>query len=228
MAVERELKKLSTDGAAPQVLPGRTRQQTRDGTVHLNNSGPTDLRKELKTQQIAGVTCPSDHNPELADLEATVMTQLNMKQGIKAFGQAGVNAVQKELKQLHDREVLQPIHAEELSREQKRASLQYLMFLKKKRCGKIKGRGCADDRIRKGELRVEYCPTGNMVADFFTKPLQGALFRRLRDAVLNIPAEDGPASLQQQDHRSVLEKVPVPVEGQTSWAQVVKGSTTTK
>jgi hypothetical protein len=29
------------------------------------------------------------------------------------------------------------------------------------------------DRITKKELSVEYCPTGNMPADFFTKPLQG-------------------------------------------------------
>ena len=32
------------------------------------------------------------------------------------------------------------------------------------------------DRIANGELRVEYCPTDEMVADYFTKPLQGAKF----------------------------------------------------
>jgi hypothetical protein len=31
-------------------------------------------------------------------------------------------------------------------RDQKRKALQYLMFLKKKRCGMVKGRGCADGR----------------------------------------------------------------------------------
>ena len=29
------------------------------------------------------------------------------------------------------------------------------------------------DRIAGGDLRVDYCPTENMLADFFTKPLQG-------------------------------------------------------
>ena len=43
-----------------------------------------------------------------------------------------------------------------------------------------------------------------MIADYFTKPLQGALFRKLRDAILNIAPEDGPASMLSQDHRSVL------------------------
>ena len=29
------------------------------------------------------------------------------------------------------------------------------------------------DRIKNGELTIEHCPTGKMLADFFTKPLQG-------------------------------------------------------
>jgi hypothetical protein len=62
------------------------------------------------------------------------------------------------------------------------------------------------DRIKNGKLRVEYCPTGDMVADFCTKPLQGSLFRRLRDMILNIKPDDSPASMEpmQLDHRSVL------------------------
>ena len=32
------------------------------------------------------------------------------------------------------------------------------------------------DRIRAGQLSVEYCPTGDMGADVFTKHLQGAAF----------------------------------------------------
>jgi hypothetical protein len=36
-------------------------------------------------------------------LKSTVMTQHNMEKGIKVFGNAGVDAVLKELKQLHDR-----------------------------------------------------------------------------------------------------------------------------
>jgi hypothetical protein len=34
------------------------------------------------------------------------------------------------------------------------------------------------DRIKKGELSVEYCPTLDMIADYFTKSLQGSLFRK--------------------------------------------------
>ena len=39
------------------------------------------------------------------------------------------------------------------------------------------------DRINIGDLIVRFCPTTDMVADFFTKPLQGKTFRRLRAAI---------------------------------------------
>jgi len=48
----------------------------------------------------------------------------------------------------------------------------------------------ASDKIAQGDIRVEYCPTENMIADFFTKPLQGSLFKRFRALIMNLP-EDG-------------------------------------
>jgi hypothetical protein len=42
------------------------------------------------------------------------------------------------------------------------------------------------DCVAKGQINVEYCPTESMLADVFTKPLQGSAFRKFRDAVLNI------------------------------------------
>jgi hypothetical protein len=75
-----------------------------------------------------------------------VFTQLSMKQGLKAFGAKGRAAVLSEIKQLHDRGVISPKDPSTLSVQDKRNALEYLMFLEKKRCGKIKGRGCADGR----------------------------------------------------------------------------------
>ena len=40
------------------------------------------------------------------------------------------------------------------------------------------------NRIKMGEVRVEWCPTAEMVADFMTKPLQGAAFRKFRDLIM--------------------------------------------
>ena len=42
------------------------------------------------------------------------------------------------------------------------------------------------DRVNKKEINIEYCPTEEMIADYFTKPLQGSLFRRFRNAVLGM------------------------------------------
>lgn len=42
------------------------------------------------------------------------------------------------------------------------------------------------DCIQNGELRTKYCPTKDMIGDFFTKPLQGYLFYKLRALVMNM------------------------------------------
>ena len=46
------------------------------------------------------------------------------------------------------------------------------------------------DRIEANEMKVEYCPTKMMIADFYTKPLQGKLFRLFRNLILNLREED--------------------------------------
>jgi len=38
--------------------------------------------------------------------------------------------------------------------------------------------------IENGSMKIEHCPTLNMIADILTKPLQGELFRKLRNLLL--------------------------------------------
>lgn len=40
------------------------------------------------------------------------------------------------------------------------------------------------DRVDKKELKIEYCPSLNMLADFFTKPLQGRLFQKFKEVIM--------------------------------------------
>ncbi|CAJ1948653.1 unnamed protein product [Cylindrotheca closterium] len=40
------------------------------------------------------------------------------------------------------------------------------------------------DQVEKGNVKIEYCPTDNMIADFMTKSLQGEKFRKFRDLIL--------------------------------------------
>ena len=74
------------------------------------------------------------------------LTQYGMKKGLQLFGERGVKAIKAEMQQFHDRGVVSPIDPKTMTKEDKNKALNYLMFLKEKRCGKIKGRGCADGR----------------------------------------------------------------------------------
>jgi hypothetical protein len=42
------------------------------------------------------------------------------------------------------------------------------------------------DRVKSGEVSIDYCPTGEMLGDFFTKPLQGVAFKKFRAKILNL------------------------------------------
>ena len=53
-----------------------------------------------------------------------------------------------------------------------------------------------------GEIKIKHCPTVEMVGDFFTKPLQGGLFIKFRDRILN--TQNDPSTVPIEDHRSVL------------------------
>ena len=46
------------------------------------------------------------------------------------------------------------------------------------------------DKIKNKEVKIIYCPTEEMIADFNTKPLQGKLFFYFRDKIMGIRKED--------------------------------------
>jgi hypothetical protein len=80
------------------------------------------------------------------NLEATLSTpQYGFQKGLKVFGEDGYKATIKELDaNLIGRNVIDILSPECITRDIFKMSLGYLMFLKRKRCGKIKARGCAD------------------------------------------------------------------------------------
>jgi hypothetical protein len=75
------------------------------------------------------------------------------------------------------------------------------------------------DRVASKEVSIEYCPTGDMIADFFTKPLQGSQFKKFRDQIMNIQ-EDAPATTSARDHRSVLDQSDSNVHTTDGWTMV--------
>jgi hypothetical protein len=57
--------------------------------------------------------------------------------------------------QLCTRKASKPTDGDNLTIDQKRATLRCLMFLSKKRCGRIKARGCADGRKQRETTKKE-------------------------------------------------------------------------
>ena len=84
------------------------------------------------------MTSPPDYN--------FLTAQMSAKRGLTQFRQKGADALMKELQQLIHRRVMCPCDVNILSWGEKKSPLKYLMFLKEKRCGKVKGQGCADRR----------------------------------------------------------------------------------
>ena len=40
------------------------------------------------------------------------------------------------------------------------------------------------DKVKNKEIEIKYCPTEFMIADYFTKPLQGKMFRAMRKVIM--------------------------------------------
>ena len=67
------------------------------------------------------------------------------------------------------------------------------------------------DRINQGEVSLEWCPTGDMIGDYMTKPLQGELFRTFRDQIMGVvptkdpgPGKGKPATSNSSQPPSIL------------------------
>ena len=99
-----------------------------------------------------------------------VTPQYGAESRIKEFSKARKEAVMKELKQLHDIHVISPIHPKDITKEDIKRALPYLMFLKRKQCGKIKGCSCADGRSQQEFILKEEAssPTASPYAIILT------------------------------------------------------------
>lgn len=69
--------------------------------------------------------------------------QMDWKKGLKIFQEKGELAIKK-LQQIHNMEGFEPKNRYDLTKEPRASALKYLMYLKAKYDGNLKGRGCAD------------------------------------------------------------------------------------
>ena len=54
-------------------------------------------------------------------------------------------------------------------------------------------------------MKVAWCPTGDTTADFYTKPLQGAIFRNFRDKIMGVVSQPNPGPGKKADRKKSLE-----------------------
>jgi hypothetical protein len=118
-------------------------------------------------------------------LEGIAMTQLTAKRGLARFGNAGTEAMLKELKQLNDRDVLDP--KSDLTKDEKNKALEYLMFLKEKKNGSIKGRGCADGRKQRETTTKEEASAPTVaIESVATVDIPGAFMHADMDEIVHV------------------------------------------
>ena len=89
--------------------------------------GNTHLNLREYAQIHATIHCgPSQHDNMMRNpLITKILTQYHMYKGLKVFGELGVTAFLKELKQLHDNMVMDPKYTNEVTTSKKKAALQY-------------------------------------------------------------------------------------------------------
>ena len=106
-----------------------------DGVAHISFekegsvASPTAMSEEESDSHVVGITLAQQHS---------------LKKGLKLFGDAGDQAVEKELSSIHNMDTHEPLNAKDLSCEDRQEALESLLFLTEKRDGSIKARKVAD------------------------------------------------------------------------------------
>ena len=144
--------------------------------------------------EIQGVLNPDAHTfvgeefyQEEPDIVASVITQLSLKSGLRAWGDKAYTANQSETKQLHFRNNLKPKQWRVLTHTQRQTVLESHTFLKDKRYGEIKSRYVAGGKKQHDYISKEDANSPMVVTDV-------VLFSCIIDAeeerdvaVINIP-----------------------------------------
>ena len=150
------------DGEEEEANPG----VRRTGRVRVPNQRYQHLQaSEVHTEEYSSESAQliamtiSHYNTALAgmnDVQACSFLQTySLKQGIRKFGEKGVASANKEMRQLHDRVVFEPISINEMTPLEKKRAMESLIFLNEKRDGTIKSRMCANGSTQRAYISRE-------------------------------------------------------------------------
>ena len=125
----------------------RIRTHTEKYTPSMSGSKYSYAVTQLESQGLLKLDAHTFVQEEFYQAEpevvASVMTQISLKSGLRAWGDKAYTAVQSEMKQLHFWNTFKPKNLRESTHTQRQIVLESHMFLKEKRDGAIKGRAMA-------------------------------------------------------------------------------------
>jgi len=119
------------------------------------------LNQELKPQH------PNNFCNLHNTMHRATLMQYTVKKGLEIFGETGEEALTQELLQVHKMNVFNPKSPHELTRVEKKSALEYLVFLKQKKFGRIKAHGCANGRKQCAFMSKEETSSPTVVTELF-------------------------------------------------------------
>jgi hypothetical protein len=123
---------------------GMTREERMHATTWLEMAPPVD-----DTEHTVDPELVTDLEDEMK-VWGYLMTQYNLKSGLRKFGDKGAKAAMDKLTQLHIMDTWTTMNLSKITREDRMRALSLLLFLKEKRTGKIKGRACINGAPQRG------------------------------------------------------------------------------
>ena len=159
---------------------------TREERIHATTWAGTTVLQD-NTEHIVDKQLVTNSEDKLK-IWAYVMTQYNLKPGLRKFGARGATAAVDELTQLHIMDTWTAMDPSKISREERRQALSSLLFLKEKCTGKIKGRACINGAPQRAYIPKEEAasPTVSTESTFITAAIAAHEHRRVQ--CFNIPS----------------------------------------
>ena len=112
---------------------------------------------------------------------------MTARKGIRLYGEAAITAIFNEYKQLKDLEAFGEINDEDLAPKVKRNALRVINLIKKKRCGKIKGRTVADGRPQRAYVSREEATSQTVSTEAIMTTLLIDAYEGRKVAIFDVP-----------------------------------------
>jgi hypothetical protein len=157
-------------------------QMSKEERMHATTS--LQINSEPKVDCTQHITDPElvTESQDKMKVWGYLMTQYNLKLGLRKFGDQGATAARDELTQLHIMDTWKAMDPSKISREEQMKALSSLLFLKEKRTGKVKGWACINGAPQQAYFPKEEAalPTVSTESTFITAAIAASKRRKVR------------------------------------------------